>query len=205
MLCGRLMLLMSQKHAEQRTALSQVITLPPIIPSLLPGHQGGHAAPARLRTKRLCWLRAARGGGLWCGCSCLLLWWGAVQGAAIKAGNVHYPPFAYSLMLNHAPPLRRHRPRAPPAAAHARGHRAALRVCGGVLVGWGGWGSANLVQRTRFGGAPPGCGSTTSFPALPEAISQACPGGCIGGGGQPKSDDPLLLLKRMGAGEGVEG
>lgn len=33
----------------------------------------------------------------------------------------------------------------------------------------------------------------------------ACPGGCIGGGGQPKSDDPLVLLKRMGAGEGVEG
>ncbi len=30
----------------------------------------------------------------------------------------------------------------------------------------------------------------------------ACPGGCIGGGGQPKSDDPLVLLKRMGAGEG---
>ncbi|KAL4452172.1 hypothetical protein ABPG75_007834 [Micractinium tetrahymenae] len=27
----------------------------------------------------------------------------------------------------------------------------------------------------------------------------ACPGGCIGGGGQPKSDDPLVLLKRMGA------
>lgn len=29
----------------------------------------------------------------------------------------------------------------------------------------------------------------------------ACPGGCIGGGGQPKSSDPLVLLKRMGAGE----
>ncbi|PSC71155.1 ferredoxin [Micractinium conductrix] len=27
----------------------------------------------------------------------------------------------------------------------------------------------------------------------------ACPGGCIGGGGQPKSRDPLVLLKRMGA------
>eukprot|EP00884_Botryococcus_braunii_P007911 jgi/Botrbrau1/17120/Bobra.0157s0021.2 len=25
----------------------------------------------------------------------------------------------------------------------------------------------------------------------------ACPGGCIGGGGQPKSHDPLVLLKRM--------
>lgn len=25
----------------------------------------------------------------------------------------------------------------------------------------------------------------------------ACPGGCIGGGGQPKSDDPLILMKRM--------
>ena len=32
----------------------------------------------------------------------------------------------------------------------------------------------------------------------------ACPGGCIGGGGQPKSEDPLVLLKRMGAGEVVE-
>ena len=32
-----------------------------------------------------------------------------------------------------APP-HRHRPRAPPAAAHARGHRAALRLCGGALV-----------------------------------------------------------------------
>lgn len=28
----------------------------------------------------------------------------------------------------------------------------------------------------------------------------ACPGGCVGGGGQPKSADPLVLLKRMGAG-----
>ena len=28
----------------------------------------------------------------------------------------------------------------------------------------------------------------------------ACPGGCIGGGGQPKSEDPLVLLKHMGAG-----
>eukprot|EP01024_Parvocaulis_polyphysoides_P030123 TRINITY_DN27370_c0_g1_i4.p2 TRINITY_DN27370_c0_g1~~TRINITY_DN27370_c0_g1_i4.p2 ORF type:complete len:298 (+),score=42.71 TRINITY_DN27370_c0_g1_i4:2-895(+) len=27
----------------------------------------------------------------------------------------------------------------------------------------------------------------------------ACPGGCIGGGGQPKSKDPLVLLKRMQA------
>ncbi|EFN55045.1 hypothetical protein CHLNCDRAFT_24040 [Chlorella variabilis] len=27
----------------------------------------------------------------------------------------------------------------------------------------------------------------------------ACPGGCVGGGGQPKSADPLVLLKRMGA------
>lgn len=25
----------------------------------------------------------------------------------------------------------------------------------------------------------------------------ACPGGCIGGGGQPKSDDPLILMKRV--------
>ncbi len=25
----------------------------------------------------------------------------------------------------------------------------------------------------------------------------ACPGGCIGGGGQPKSKDPLVLIKRM--------
>jgi NADH-quinone oxidoreductase subunit G len=27
----------------------------------------------------------------------------------------------------------------------------------------------------------------------------ACPGGCIGGGGQPKSRDPMAVLKRMGA------
>jgi NADP-reducing hydrogenase subunit HndD len=27
----------------------------------------------------------------------------------------------------------------------------------------------------------------------------ACPGGCIGGGGQPKSLDPLILSKRMKA------
>eukprot|EP01025_Chloroclados_australasicus_P065699 TRINITY_DN8950_c0_g1_i4.p6 TRINITY_DN8950_c0_g1~~TRINITY_DN8950_c0_g1_i4.p6 ORF type:complete len:117 (-),score=23.87 TRINITY_DN8950_c0_g1_i4:397-747(-) len=27
----------------------------------------------------------------------------------------------------------------------------------------------------------------------------ACPGGCIGGGGQPKTKDPLALLKRMQA------
>ncbi len=27
----------------------------------------------------------------------------------------------------------------------------------------------------------------------------ACPGGCIGGGGQPKTHDPEALLKRMGA------
>ena len=27
----------------------------------------------------------------------------------------------------------------------------------------------------------------------------ACPGGCIGGGGQPKSKDPTVVLKRMGA------
>lgn len=33
------------------------------------GHQGGHAAPARLRAKRLCGPRAARGGGLGCAAS----------------------------------------------------------------------------------------------------------------------------------------
>ena len=27
----------------------------------------------------------------------------------------------------------------------------------------------------------------------------ACPGGCIGGGGQPKTHDPLAILKRMSA------
>lgn len=27
----------------------------------------------------------------------------------------------------------------------------------------------------------------------------ACPGGCIGGGGQPKTHDPDAVLKRMGA------
>ena len=27
----------------------------------------------------------------------------------------------------------------------------------------------------------------------------ACPGGCIGGGGQPKTHDPEAVLKRMGA------
>ena len=27
----------------------------------------------------------------------------------------------------------------------------------------------------------------------------ACPGGCIGGGGQPKTHDPQAVLKRMGA------
>ena len=27
----------------------------------------------------------------------------------------------------------------------------------------------------------------------------ACPGGCIGGGGQPKTRDPAAVLKRMGA------
>jgi iron only hydrogenase large subunit-like protein len=27
----------------------------------------------------------------------------------------------------------------------------------------------------------------------------ACPGGCIGGGGQPKTSDPLAILKRMGS------
>ena len=42
-------------------------------------------------------------------------------------------------------------------------------------------------------------------PAALRPQVMACPGGCIGGGGQPKSDDPLVLLKRMGAGEGGAG
>ena len=33
----------------------------------------------------------------------------------------------------------------------------------------------------------------------------ACPGGCIGGGGQPKTHDPEAVLKRMGAVYAIDG
>ena len=42
------------------------------------------------------------------------------------------------------------------------------------------------------------------MPGEPAPQVMACPGGCIGGGGQPKSSDPLVLLKRMGAGKGLD-
>lgn len=61
-------------------------------------------------------------------------------------------------------------------------------------VGWSRPGAARM----------PPCPVANSCPApLQEMFDfvevMACPGGCIGGGGQPKTDDPAALAKRMNA------
>ena len=71
----------------------------------------------------------------------------------------------------------------PPAAAAALGGRSSLRV--GVAAGIGA--ARTLLDRVRAG---------ERFDAI-EVM--ACPGGCVGGGGQPKSRDARVLAKRAAA------
>lgn len=71
----------------------------------------------------------------------------------------------------------------PPVTAAALGGRSSLRV--GVAAGIGA--ARTLLDRVRAG---------EKFDAIE---IMACPGGCVGGGGQPKSRDATILAKRAAA------
>jgi len=78
----------------------------------------------------------------------------------------------------------------PPAAAAAAGVPPLLRA---VIVSGVGHARELLEKLTAAAAAAPGGNIDPPF-HLVEVM--ACPGGCVGGGGQPRSADPAILLKR---------
>ena len=79
------------------------------------------------------------------------------------------------------------------------------QVVGGctVAAGWGGINTSRRPQPERACSSQPRRLRPSAPTPLPKyhtrAQVMACPGGCIGGGGQPKTHDPDAVLKRMGA------